>query len=403
MRNVTKAQHYVPQFYLKQFGTVDTTKKESVTFYQFDNLSFKENIPPKSICYENYFYGKNSEMEKIFSEKETKWAKSIRAIAEIRNGQLEVGVIALIKEFAIYQYLRTPAMLDHMQKMMDAVNQELFQQMGLDKGDSPVKLKAEIVDIIEAGEELLREIKDLSVAVVRFNTLNKLITSDMPIIVMNPFTPDSVGLANIGVVIMFPVAVDVLVIIYDNKVYSKILPYSESCDEKDVEAINQYQVINAYERIIAKDKTQLEYLLTESVLNERNLLLIELNTDTAQYKKSTLLVMHSKKLRYTYQISFLKLPHDMKKIPLECREVFPRKYDRNEWIKLCVLQYQFPKRMEKDIAAIDRGKMEKGYALLRKCMENYWNMPLEERTITPILMKNILSTQTRFFKKDDIR
>lgn len=66
---LTIKQHYVPRFYMRNFSTIKGVgKKEKVliSFYQFDGDLFKENVPIKSICYRNYFYGEDGEVEKNF-------------------------------------------------------------------------------------------------------------------------------------------------------------------------------------------------------------------------------------------------------------------------------------------------------------------------------------------------
>ena len=69
---ITVDQHYVPRFYMKNFSLVKGTgKKEKVfiSFFQFDEKLYREHIPTKTICYENYFYGEDGEIEKEFANR----------------------------------------------------------------------------------------------------------------------------------------------------------------------------------------------------------------------------------------------------------------------------------------------------------------------------------------------
>ena len=116
---ITRNQHYIPRFYMKPFSIIknEGTKKEKVfiSFYQFKDNIFRNHVPTTSICSEEYFYDHDGKIENKLAKKESEWGRIISKI----NGdeQLVKEEINSLKEFAIYQIIRTKATLLHNQDM----------------------------------------------------------------------------------------------------------------------------------------------------------------------------------------------------------------------------------------------------------------------------------------------
>lgn len=64
-----KKQHFVPQFYMRNFCS-----NERVRTYQFDQGKEFRPTSISNICYENYFYNEDTEIEEAMSQLEGKWA-----------------------------------------------------------------------------------------------------------------------------------------------------------------------------------------------------------------------------------------------------------------------------------------------------------------------------------------
>ncbi|MGL5717988.1 MAG: DUF4238 domain-containing protein [Paraclostridium sp.] len=263
-KQITVNQHYVPRCYMKNFSTIKGNgkkEKQLITFYQFEGELLKENIPTESICYEKYFYGEDGKIEKDFSEKEAKWSRVIKDIISAATYNLDKNQEEEIKEFAIFQYNRTLAMHNHskntMVEFMESIIPKNISEDEVKRLKEEINEKIEnessVLDLIDICEGAIESIDDLNISLIKFNTEEKLITSDMPIIMINPFSPSQVGIAMIGIIILFPVSPDKLVMIYDSKIYTECNSFMTISNEKDVINLNKYQMISAEERILSKE------------------------------------------------------------------------------------------------------------------------------------------------------
>ncbi len=184
--NQTIDQHYVPRLYLKNFSKLKGNgNKEKVltTFYQFEGDVLKENIPVKSICYKNYFYGQDGEIEKNLSIKELEWAKAIQKLLNCNENDIDQEVVGKIKQFAIYQYCRTLAMYNYNKNMISEMLAEFIHPKVSSLSKETVRQIAEKriadettgADLISSCDELVREISDLDICVIRYNTAKNLL------------------------------------------------------------------------------------------------------------------------------------------------------------------------------------------------------------------------------------
>lgn len=411
---VTKKQHYVPRCYMKNFSIVKISgakEKQLIAFYQFDRELLKENIPTESICYENYFYGEDGKTEKEFATKETEWAKVIRDIVSADTYNLDRNQEYLIKEFATFQHCRTLAMYNHNKNIMKEVMEKIIpkgiseyeKNMLKEQISEKVENELSTLDMINSCEHFIKIMDDLKISLIQFNTEKKLITSDMPIIIINPFSPSQVGIAMIGIIILFPVSPDKLVMIYDDKVYTECKNFMIISNEEDVINLNKYQVISAEERILAKELKDLEMIYKDrSIILKRYESEAKRKLENGFGGSGELLHFKSRKINYDFKLSFCNLPAHLRKISKDHRESFERKYSYDSRLGLLARIYKIPELVGKnpDTKDIDIKKMRKSYSKLLKFMDGYWGTPNEHRTITPQLMKDLKRLDITFFKSN---
>lgn len=403
IKKVTKDQHFVPRSYLKNFGyTIKSKKgdKNFVAFYQFDKSLYKDDIQVKDICYGKYFYGNDGVLEKEFSKKEGVWASILSFIVkETKAIELSDEQIYGLKEFAVYQYLRTSATLLYSQNAINNILSEAALANKLFPDEYVENIKKKVKDKVESeltaewlirtlAEELLKEINDLSVSIVKFSTASKLITSDMPVLIFNPFCPSKAGLAYVGVMLVFPVSSDSLVVIYDSKVYPQFKQFMISDNEEDVKCLNNYQILSAEKRIISEKTSDFEGLLNDDMLNKRKTFLEEKSTESLHDGVGILFKMKPRFLRYEYPLVLFKLPRVIRKIPTECREAFHRTFSEKDRINMLVYKYRVPDyiREQKIETKLSPSQLKRGYSQLLEYMDAYWNLSSEDRTITPEMM-----------------
>lgn len=401
---ITEDQHYVPRSYLKNFASVIRSGKKEralVSFYQFDKELLKEDIPTKSICYKSYFYGEDGEIEKDFSVREAKWAKVFKEIISMESYDLTSDQEHLIKEFAVYQFCRTVATHNFVKSSAEelltahiteqyhfAPDDEIVREMIKKKVDDELK-PALLIDICQ---ELVSALDDLQIAIIHFNTTECLITSDMPVLALNPFSVSGVGMAMVGVFIIIPVSPHVAVAIYDQKVYAKCQSYIESTNETDVINLNKYQIVSSEDRIISLTGEKLQKAICYAdALEQREKVQAQHKVDSNYDGFGTFFALHTRRIPYVFELSFCALPKLIKRVPKECRDLFPRAYTIEAWYKLLVQEYRIPDLLKKE-HKLDKqtvAERKKGYSNLRTYLENYWEIPIKERTISPTLMRQI--------------
>lgn len=227
-------QHYVPQMYLRNFATIIIKKKKNialVSFYLFDQNLLKSDISVESICAEDYFYDKDNHIEHMLSEKEGAWANCFSEIISNKDEELSDGHKRLIKEFAIFQYMRTLGANEHLKEMSRELYYTLLHEEFPDYPESIVKdiIHKKIDESItpnihiEMTSKLEIEIDDLELKVIKNKTKEPFITSDVPVIVTNAFANNGGGgLSNIGVVLFFPISEWHMIVIYDGKLYKNV-------------------------------------------------------------------------------------------------------------------------------------------------------------------------------------
>lgn len=98
-----KKQHYVPQFYMKSFAN----DKGGISILNLSDYSVRNEVPYKSQCSIDYFYGKDGEWENILSRKESEWASVLRKMNAEET--ITSAEMKSIREFIVYQRQRTEA------------------------------------------------------------------------------------------------------------------------------------------------------------------------------------------------------------------------------------------------------------------------------------------------------
>lgn len=411
MEQITVDQHYVPRFYMENFSEVKgegRKKKVLISFFQFDGDFYKDSVPVKSVCYQDYFYGKDGIIEKKLSEKESLWATTIKEILEKPEKPLDIDFVQILKEFGIYQYNRTLAIYNHSKAAMaemiikvesnnnSGCNRELIQESVVNEVNEQIQPS----QIVELSDGLLEEMGDLSVSIVKFITVNELITSDMPVILVNPFNKKTTGLAHVGIVMMYPINHNTMVIIYDHKLYKTLQPYMVIDNEDDVINLNNYQLLSAEERIMSEDINNLVKALSESnSLLKRTEFHNTNKVNTSFDGIGTFVAMKQRSMKYLFPISLFNLQRQIKKIPEDCRYGVERKYSRDARLNLLYSVYRIPDllRNNKSFPQDHVLKQKEGYTKLLRFMDDYWDVPVADRTITPELMHKLKTVPANYF------
>jgi len=142
MGTKSKRQHYVPQFYLREFARERKGKPQVFCFDKKKAVSFLTAVD--NVAAESYFYdiGEEQGAEKVFSELEGRMSKSYKFLLESSDvGDLPANVKVAISVMIATQHLRTKDFREVIKESSEYVLR-LAKQKGVSKDDSTLRIIA---------------------------------------------------------------------------------------------------------------------------------------------------------------------------------------------------------------------------------------------------------------------
>lgn len=246
-------QHYVPQFYLKNFCYQDelihcldkTTKKQIST--HIDNVA----------C-EKWFYGKKTTLESNLSLLEAKLKKAADSLIKYKTiPPLRSEERSLLSVFIAFQYTRTPGAAQKTQQNLSPFLRFVEKQIGISDYKIELPKPTAIGMTIQMFPKLAPYINGMAWSLLENNTGSTIYTSDNPVVLHNPFTGE-LGFGCAGLSINLPLSnelvLECFVPIEDNLKIRTLLveeQYSELSDE-NIQNLNILQVQNATRHIFSK-------------------------------------------------------------------------------------------------------------------------------------------------------
>lgn len=259
-----KRQHFVPQMHLRNFAVND--KKTLIGIYNIENEQYISAGPIKTQAYDDYFYGKNIEVENYITAIESNVNTIINEIV-INNSLPD----RKLPEFAyLIKYIAT--LTSRTEREVEALEEMSMNTINYTSRNK--KEKDALVEEFELGKKMhglsgrgamslflgLQGgilLGDLEMKILEANKGDYFITSDNPVIMYNMFMENkdkigsSVGFGTLGLQIFLPLNPNKCLMLYDSFIYKignksknivKIFP-------KDVDNINKLQILNANNNI----------------------------------------------------------------------------------------------------------------------------------------------------------
>lgn len=379
-----KKQHFVPKLYLHNF----TRDGHFLSLYDVENCKTVPDAPYKDQCYKNYYYGRDAVLEKKLSEKETEWGALFQRI--LAGNQLSDKDLYLIRQFVIYQLHRTVASNEFAIKQQEEV---LIEQMKIicahrgfpfnetvknicreraRNGLTPAKLLAD-------SDQYVLYIQDLSILIIDYQTNSELITSDVPVVAINPFCPHTIGYAMMGIIILFPINSHKLVVLYDSKMYPAFRGTSFACssDETEVRNLNTLEFISA-DRLIFAESEQPFSQFTEAAWDARRQNRERNTTTSFGNENGRMILTQPRKVIYNCEFSFGRLSHQFRRVPPECREAPSRKWDP-KWEKKLDMKEEIMLNIMNSAPNLDgrsllsRKELRRGYRKMASAAKVYWS------------------------------
>lgn len=348
-----KKQHYVPQFYLRQFS------RDGKTIYAY-NLDHKKacRMNIKNICQEKYFYCDTPDLEKILSKIEEKQAAIIKKIIVNSNVEsLETEERFYLHLFVLMQCTRTKESKEFIDRYINTFFDEhykplLKQHPGvIEKGINPelidsLKVKLEKPHLMAMAPAMMGAelIIDLLPILIQNQTDNNFITSDSPFCLYNYINSNNHGMLGFqspGLQIFCPLNEKKLLLLVDPDLYYLDLDENSTIyvkEPSDIDAINKLQLFNCSENLIFSEKDDESYLKQIHMDIKDNLKKSEIKSiivsktllEDGTYREIT--NTYRTKINYTLKLSFIKLNHKKNR---KLKGEIKRKKKLHEPIVLC--------------------------------------------------------------------
>ena len=271
-----KRQHFVPRFYLRNFSFA---ADERTNLIHVDRLESIPQVGIKGQCAEDYFYGKDPTVENALQEMEAVTATVIRTcIGRQRLPAAGSGDDFAFRTFVCLQRGRTRSQAENSEALFDKAMKTVYGPQMRAAGVTQeqideVRIGTERPGLFSLGmaSEMVPFVGDLQLKLVISGGLGEFVSSDAPVVLINPYLlgrfPGGVtGLNSRGLVILFPISPQLLAVLYDGQCYrvgapgKRVVPLA-SC--ADVVALNNFQFLNADDAVYHRDDKQALGHITE--------------------------------------------------------------------------------------------------------------------------------------------
>lgn len=374
-----KKQHYVPKFYLRYF----LFDENRFYLYNVEEDSDIGLVPYKDQYCEKYFYGDDLSWEKMLSKKENEWNKAILKTLENDTTQLES-----IKEFVLFQLVRTKAYNDHLKK----ANSRLFEETLTTKyandidgtmakevkvaSDKNAEALAKPSASLNMIRNLLDVISDLDFVKIFYNTKRKIISSDNPILMIDPYMPIYAGLGTIGLILIFPINSNNLGVFYDSKIYDRFRnkQFVEIKNEAEVKKINALIYANSSKLIYSCSPIENNvFCFKNRRLRKNNI--EQHNPDIFGTPTDKIVVTHNPVIQHDMAFSFSRIDPFFAKIGRDYRYNAQRKHSI-EWQRKLFNRSQdfFVEAAWKNTDDFTIQRYKNGYMEFYKAMLEYWGI-----------------------------
>ena len=265
-----KRQHYIPQFFLKNFSL----SGNHLYIFPFSNEKcYSSEI--KNIAKEDFFYGNDIpaiKFENGLSISEN-WQSAIikKIIDNYRINTLTNDDIKLLRALILLQESRTKSskLFSIYHSNFEMANGKTFinffkkppRNVGKEMGHP---YRTSFGQFMKAPIIVHESISDLKMALIINTTNINFICGDAPVVRFNQLNIKNkriIDLFSPGLQIFYPLNNELLLLLYDPKAYDIDFDYSTICyvnKLKDIDALNKLQLINAIEFVLFSDINQKE-------------------------------------------------------------------------------------------------------------------------------------------------
>lgn len=259
-KQITKKQHYVPQFLLKHFAC-DGSNGKKINIFDMDRSDMRYGQPVEKVFSQNYFYDKDNQVENFLAEK-------IEGPASIVVNKIVSGNFNIISEdlltlhrFILSLFFRTPEATERVSGFVNSHLESIVREGLSLNGFDPEEASAGKFNFnqdILASQITLNGVlaavllRDLEYHIIKNETSSEFYISDHPVFIYNWLyrdleDPAVTSITAIGLQIFLPLSPKITLCLYDPKVYKYGQRTSVTCiyNDSDIKILNSFQVINS--------------------------------------------------------------------------------------------------------------------------------------------------------------
>ncbi|MFX1518997.1 MAG: DUF4238 domain-containing protein [Promethearchaeota archaeon] len=260
--NRIKIEHYVPQFYLRNFAIKKKRNQVIYCYDKFEERCFNTNI--KNVGCEKNFYNSMVDdqqiIEKTLGRLERRFSKAYNKLITIRDiSSLDDETKCTISFFVAQQYIRTREYRHFMKELRNSISNSLAKEFGVT--DYEIRWRDEAIKNSQIFS-LFNETVDIAVILLNLKwtlLINKTsipyCTSDNPVNLYNfinhkPYR--SLGFACRGINVYFPLTTDLSLRFCDPSTYFFMPSKSEIIEEQDIHFQNKLQAVRSNRFVFSK-------------------------------------------------------------------------------------------------------------------------------------------------------
>ncbi len=276
--------HYVPQFYLKNFSG-----NNSIGRYNFCRKEFIDKVAISHTAGRDFLYGKNSDLEDWFQDLEGVWATTIRNILLYEKIPMDSVEYTYLLIFVYLSDVRIAEIADEFKTTVleegknvarILANQGKFEVSDEFIENLDVQIDRSNLSYIQGMKKMVPIISDLCPLIIVNESKIGFITSDVPVVKYNQWFLErgyrhSFGFGHMGCQCFVPLSAKICFCLYDDIVYKNQFGHKGRIrlyDEKDVEELNRLFMLNSYAEIYYR-KNEEEWLrknIEEKVTEEKD-------------------------------------------------------------------------------------------------------------------------------------
>lgn len=316
-----KKQHFVPQFYLRNFSNDQNGR--NIGLYNLNSSKYIPTTLIKNQSCRDFFYGKDGTVEEGLSQIESILAPEIKNVIDneslpVRESDAHIALLI----FIVISDLRNPISIENSQKFVQLLNQEISKKTDNKVTNYVPEIPHEMAVELSflSYPEILPLCLDLHYKLLCADK-GVFLTSDYPVVKYNQFLETKiretscVGYAALGLLIFFPISPKMCLMLYDPNIYkagnrkSKVLRVKND----DVLQLNQLQLLNCSNNVyfnqdVDEEKIQdiINNVKTFKKRNEPMLSVYDLVKNGMVQKNEQIFHFRNKDLKIGLKLSFLK-------------------------------------------------------------------------------------------------